>query len=201
MRPDWGSLRLAKLSPTQARFRGCAARPMGGGMLEFSRWLEGTSLSEWIRVTDWIIPFCQSVHIAAVAVVFGSVFMIDLRILGLAGRSQTLRETNRRFAPWFWGGLAVLLATGSVLVIGEPVRSLMTVSFRVKMILIVVGAIIGGAFIAAVQRRQISWGAAQSGSARLIGLLVLLLWITIIVLGRFIAWDPDIFGDLSPYPG
>jgi hypothetical protein len=33
------------------------------------------------------------------------------------------------------------------------------------------------------------------------GLLVLLLWVTIIILGRFIAWDPEIFGELSPYPG
>ena len=72
--------------------------------------------------------------------VMGSVLMIDLRILGWAGMDQTLRQTTSRFGPWLTGSLWLLLATGILMVVGEPVRELVTFSFWLKMALVAVGA-------------------------------------------------------------
>ena len=83
----------------------------------------------------WVIPTIQSIHIVGIGVVVASVFIVDLRILGWAGMDQTLRQTTNRFGPWLTGGLCVLLATGGLMVIGEPVRELVTVSFWLKMFL------------------------------------------------------------------
>jgi hypothetical protein len=66
----------------------------------------------------------QAVHIMAVAMVGSSVLMIDLRLLGLAERSQTLAEVAQRFVPWLWGGLVVLTLTAIPLIIAEPQRDL-----------------------------------------------------------------------------
>ena len=64
-----------------------------------------------IQTHEWIIPTVQSVHIVAIGIVLASVFMIDLRILGVAGRDQSLVDTTARFGPWLSGALGVLLVT------------------------------------------------------------------------------------------
>ncbi|PYS53370.1 MAG: hypothetical protein DMG13_12980, partial [Acidobacteria bacterium] len=91
----------------------------------FAEWLSQTSLSILIQTHNaWVIPTIQSIHIVAVGIVLSSVLMIDLRILGWAGHDQTLRETTNRFGPWLSWALLVLLTTGVLMVIGEPVREL-----------------------------------------------------------------------------
>src|SRR5215468_940426 len=89
---------------------------------EFADWLSHTSLSVLIQNhNSWMIPTIQSIHIVGIGVVLASVFMVDLRILGWAGTDQTLRQTTNRFAPWLTGALYLMLATGILMVIGEPV--------------------------------------------------------------------------------
>jgi hypothetical protein len=73
--------------------------------------------------------------------------MMDLRILGLAGKDQTLRQTTQRFGPWLMWSLVVLLVTGVLMVIGEPVRELVTFSFWLKMFLVAVGTIVAAIFL------------------------------------------------------
>ena len=91
-------------------------------MIHFTEWLSHTWLSLAIQTHEWIIPTIQSIHIVAIGVVLASVFMIDLRVLGWAGRDQSLLETTARFGPWLSGSLCVLLATGIFMIIGEPGR-------------------------------------------------------------------------------
>jgi len=91
-------------------------------LTSFAEWLSQTSISLVIQTHEWIIPTIQSIHIVAIGLVVVSVFMIDLRILGWAGRDQSLIETTGRFGPWLTAALCVLLATGVVMIIGEPAR-------------------------------------------------------------------------------
>ena len=79
-------------------------------MNQFAEWLSRTYLSVLIQNhNSWVIPTIQSIHIVGIGVVLASVFMIDLRVLGLAGRDQSLTETTGRFGPWLTGALCVLL--------------------------------------------------------------------------------------------
>ena len=114
---------------------------------QFAEWLSTTSPSVFIQNHNgWVIPTIQSIHIIGIAAVFGSVFMIYLRILGWAGMDQTLRQTTSRFGPWLTGGLWLMLATGILMVIGEPVRELVTFSFWLKMFLVAVSTVIATRF-------------------------------------------------------
>ena len=93
-------------------------------MTQFAQWLSQTSFSLAIQTHEWVIPTVQSIHIVAIGVVLTSVFMIDLRVLGYAGRDQTLVQTTARFGPWLSWALVVLLVTGGLMVIGEPMRAI-----------------------------------------------------------------------------
>ena len=151
-------------------------------MTPFANWLAATSASVWIASHDWVIPTVQSIHIAAIAIALVSVFMIGFRVLGWTGSDQTPAETMERFWPWLAGALVVLLATGALMVVGEPARELLAFSFWLKMCLVVIGT-------------AMTWWMGRS-QAKALTLVTLLVWVGIIFLGRLIAYD-HIWGSWS----
>ncbi len=156
----------------------------------FCVWLAATPLSVMIGSTRWVVPMVQTLHILAIAVVLSSVLMLELRVLELAGRSQSVMQAARRFLPWLLGGLAVLAMTGALLIVSEPQRSLVNSAFWTKMCLLAlaVTATLG------LQRAQWRIVASQEQpcpagvAARAIAVLTFFLWVAIVVAGRWIAY-------------
>jgi hypothetical protein len=147
----------------------------------------------------WVIPAIQSLHITGIGLVLGAVFLIVLRILGVAGMDQTLRQTVDRFGPWLTGSLWLLLATGALLIVGEPVRELVTFSFWLKMILVAISAIIAAIFQSSVRNHETKWEETlvRRNSIRWLSILTFVIWVSIIILGRLIAYD-HVWGAWSP---
>ena len=169
-------------------------------MKPFAEWLSTTAPSVFLQEHNtWAIPVIQSIHIVGIALVMGSVLMIDLRILGWAGTDQTLQQTSRRFGPWLTASLWLMLVTGILMVIGEPVRELVTFSFWFKMALVAIGTIIAALFRMNLRQQERQGDATRPHRASTRGLAIasLLIWFGVILLGRFIAYD-HIWGAWSP---
>jgi hypothetical protein len=166
---------------------------------QFALWLASTPPSVFIQEHNaWAIPAIQTVHIVGIALVMGSVLMIDLRILGLAWTEQTLRQTTGRFGPWLTGSLWLLLATGLLMVVGEPVRELVSFSFWLKMALVAIGALVAVSFQRALSRQERQWESrAAQPSIKLLAVVTFFVWIGVIFLGRLIAYD-HVWGSWSP---
>jgi uncharacterized membrane protein len=159
---------------------------------DFIHWLGATPLSLVIQKVFWIIPTVQTLHILAISVVLTSMAMFDLRLLGLAGTRSSIASLSRRFMPWVWGALIVLAASGSILIVGEPKRSLGNVSFLLKMCMLATAIIVTLGF-QAVLKRDLKSGSADLAQAHVIlakitGFLSLTLWVGIAVAGRLIAY-------------
>jgi len=146
-----------------------------------------------------VIPTIQSIHIIGIGVVLGSVFMICLRILGWAGSDQTLRQTTSRFGPWLTGGLCVLLGTGILMIVGEPVRELVTFSFWLKMFLVALSTLIAVGFQRTLRKNERRWEEVLVNrmSIKSLAILAFVIWACIIILGRLIAYD-HVWGSWSP---
>lgn len=155
---------------------------------ELATWLEGTALSQWIVTNFWAIPVIQVFHISALAALFGSALMINLKVLGIGGPATSYAETARRFVPWMNWGFVVLLLSGIGLIIGEPIRELPNPIFWIKMGLIAVTLPISLVFNARVAKAQAS--GALSASYKLGAVLLIVLWCAIIFGGRWIAYAP-----------
>jgi hypothetical protein len=167
---------------------------------EFALWLATTSPSVFIQEHNaWTIPAIQSVHIVGIALVMGSVLMIGLRILGWTWTDQTLQQTTRRFGPWLTGSLWLLLATGLLLIVGEPVRELVTFSFWLKMALVAAGALVAVTFQRTLRRHERQWedDLVHRASIKALAVFTFLIWVCIIFLGRLIAYD-HVWGSWSP---
>lgn len=155
-----------------------------------SEWLATTSLSLTIQNVTWIIPAVQTIHILCVAAVFSSVLMVDLRLLGITQRTLPVRQVTSRFLAWLWVFLVILLVTGSLLIIGEPERSLLNPAFFWKMAMLFT-VIVLTVVIAKPLRSDATFWEASAGRAiagRLIALASIALWSGVIFAGRWIAY-------------
>lgn len=156
----------------------------------FCNWLSSTFLSMAVQETAWIIPTVQTIHILSIAVLISSAVLLCFRLMGASGRDQPLDEMRRRTVPWMWRALGVLLLSGLILIVGEPQRSLMNPMFWTKMLLL--GAVVSCTLILQYALRNHSnvWrgSATRRNALRACGLLSLLLWVAIIVAGRWIAY-------------
>jgi hypothetical protein len=156
----------------------------------FCKWLEQTPLSDTIQNVSWIIPTVQSIHIFSIAIVISSVFMVDLRLLGVIGRRYPTDTYIRRFLPWIWITLVVLLCSGSILIIGEPSRSLENPSFQLKMILLILAMTVTATLHRPIGPHPGFWESTDRRRvmATILAVLSLCLWIGIIFAGRWIAY-------------
>lgn len=158
-------------------------------MLEFATWLSGTPVSRFIAHELWVIPSLQSVHILAIAALFSSSLLINLRLVGRADVGHAVAATASRFLPWIWIAFAVLATTGLLLVIGEPKRELVSAPFWIKMGLIAIGLGATLWFQRTVSSDPDRWDRpAEAGRARLYALGTLIVWIGVITAGRLIAY-------------
>src|SRR6187549_2718839 len=121
---------------------------MGDLLFYFTEWLRNTPLNDvalaisesaptiWIGEHFWAIPIFQITHIMAISASFASILMINARMLRLAG-SSTLEDTTARYLRVIWWALLVLVLSGILMIIGEPIREFINGVFWTKMILFV----------------------------------------------------------------
>jgi hypothetical protein len=159
-------------------------------MQGFAQWLADGALSQWLQRALWPIILLQTLHILAIAMVLSSVAMVELRVLGLAS-GQSMTRTAQRFLPWIWTGLGVLAASGIVLVIAEPKRTLdNNPAFQLKMLMLAIAIAMTVAFQISLRRNAGRWDTKASAGKTLgaLAVLTLMLWLAIAVAGRWIAY-------------
>jgi hypothetical protein len=152
----------------------------------FCSWLDQSALSQTIQTTAWIVPTVQTIHILSVAMVVASALMIDFRLIGAFAVDQPLKRVSQRFLPLVWWPLLILLATGAIMIIGEPARSLKSPIFQLKM-----GLLAAAIAVTGMLGRGMTSGTLATGSrcrAWLTAIPSIMLWVGIIFAGRWIAY-------------
>jgi hypothetical protein len=136
------------------------------------------------------VPISQSFHIISVCVLFTAALLINMRLIGATNTGRTVSQLTDTLVPWMWGALGVLLLTGALQTIIEPVRQFVTPMFWFKMILIVVVVAMTAVFTGKVRANASRWDAAglRPAGARGFAIASTLLWIAIIVCGRFVGY-------------
>jgi hypothetical protein len=132
-------------------------------------------------------PIVQTVHLLGIAVIMSSVVLLDLRILGLALPSQDVQELTRRVMPWVWWTLPVMLLSGLPFVLARPQRYLTNPVFGLKFALLLPSVALAALLHIKGARNPDSRG------TKLIAVLSLLLWIAVVLAGRWIAYVDYLF--------
>jgi hypothetical protein len=150
-------------------------------------WLENTPVGHLVHETVWGYPIILSGHAVGMAVLVGIVLMINFRVLGLASRvPMAALRPMFRFAMI---GLVINVISGTMLFMASANSFFASNPFRVKIILLVIGAILlakmpGRLF----DRHGVVQANAFDTGAKLLAVIGIPVWLGVIVAGRLIAY-------------
>jgi len=158
--------------------------------LTFCQWIETTSLSIAIREGALYYPILGAFHLLAIAWFGGMVLIGDLAVLGIGLRQESTAEILSQFRRWKWVGFAVVAVSGGLLWWAEPVVCYKSVSFSVKMVLLLLVGL-NSLVLRRKTYRNLAAGdqsAVHSRGPRLEACASMLLWLGLIFTGRGIAF-------------
>lgn len=152
--------------------------------------IANSELSRSLQDALWVVPVSQSIHIIALSVLFATMLMISLRLLGIGSAGRSVSQLANSSLPWMWRALLVLLLTGLLQTIIEPVRQFITPIFWIKMLLVAVLALLTRWFSGTVRANAALWDspATRPAQARAFAIASIIGWSTVIVFGRFIGY-------------
>jgi hypothetical protein len=165
------------------------------------RWVEQTAIATAVREGSWLYPAVETVHILGVATLFGSISLLDLRLLGVS-RALPLEPLARHALAVVRAAFAVQVASGSLLFAANAAALMVNPAFRTKMVLVVLGALNALLFHLGPMGHLLgAHGVASPGegagagaglpvpvATKAMAAVSLCLWTAVVVLGRLIAY-------------
>jgi hypothetical protein len=157
---------------------------------DFLSWLAQTEISVFIRESAWAFPTIESVHVIAIALVVGTIAIVDLRLVGLASASRSYTELSREVLPWTWGAFAVAATMGTLMFVSQPVGYFHNAAFRIKMLLLTLAGVNMLVFQLITCRSVARWdrAAAVPLAGRIAAALSLAFWLAIVFFGRRVGF-------------
>jgi hypothetical protein len=153
----------------------------------FLEWVQTTPLA--VVVGESWFPWVESAHVVFLAVVVGSILMVDARLMGFGARHLLFTELSRRLLPWTWGAFAGAAITGGLMFIANAVTYSGNVPFLIKISLLV-GAGLNMLFFHLITYRSVSqWNSSRPVlAARIAGFVSSLIWVSVVTAGRWIGF-------------
>lgn len=154
------------------------------------RALQETSAATSLREDASLFPWIEAVHVLALSVVIGSVAIIELRLLGLAGLKRPVTRVLADLLPCAWVSFAVALSTGFALFASNAITYAHNAYFLGKVALLIGVGLNALFFHAAVERSIQRWDTAARTPlpARVSGLLSLAGWLGVVLCGRWVGF-------------
>jgi hypothetical protein len=133
----------------------------------------------------------EGTHLIALMLFAGTIFVVDLRLLGLTFRRTPVSVVSDRVLPLTVFGFVLVVVTGVALFYAKPLVYYHNIWFRLKLIMLAVALLNIVIFHSQIQKNQAAWDALPKPPAgvRTAAALSLTAWIVVITLGRLIAYD------------
>src|SRR5690348_2691331 len=74
--------------------------------------IEASAIGEWMRSNLLAMPFVNAAHVLCVTLVFGTVLVVDLRLLGLLDRGRAVTGISREMLRLTWVAFAGAAVSG-----------------------------------------------------------------------------------------
>lgn len=156
--------------------------------------LSQSAIATYIAEDPVAFPWIETGHVITLVIVFGSILLVDLRLMGLASRDYSVAGLTRTILPITWIAFIGAVITGSLLFLSNPYGYFDNTMFRVKLCLLLLAGVNMAVFHLFTQRRMTldEAGLVPTG-ARLAGFVSVALWIGIIACGRWIGFTMSPF--------
>lgn len=153
---------------------------------------DSLSWSEALHSSLNLWNIIEGTHVLTIMLFAGTIWIVDLRMMGVAFRNIPFSRINDRVLPITIAAFAAMIITGLISFFGrDPLLYYHDVWFRLKMTFLVIASINIFWFHYMVQKGQADWDSAPMPPTRVrvSGLISMACWALIIIFGRFIAYD------------
>jgi hypothetical protein len=162
----------------------------GGGPLGA---LEASGLGRAMREWLWLYPSVEIVHIVGIGLLFGSIAVLDLRLLGFS-RSISVKRLAGHILPWTAASFLLIVPSGLMMFTAHASDFISSPVFVTKMCLIMAAGINAALFHAVTFPSVGVWDSDEMRklppppSVRIAAAASLLIWIGVIACGRLLAY-------------
>lgn len=159
----------------------------------FTAPIENSAIGTVMRESAIAFPIVESFHVLALVLVVGSIMLVDLRLLGVAGRTQPFSRLAGDLLPWTWVAFLCAVVTGSLLFSGQAGTYANNTMFKLKLVVLALAGLNMAGFHVFAARTLTNWddAAKTPWAAKLSGALSMVFWISIVALGRWIGFTAD----------
>jgi len=162
-------------------------------MYEFLGKIQDLGLSQAVRGDlgfEWLFPIVETFHVIFLALVFGSIAMVDMRLLGLTSRDSLVSRLSREVLPWTWIAFILAAMSGTMLFMSKAQSYFYNREFDLKFLFMFLAGINMMVFHFGIYRKVGSWDSTfpTPNGARVAGAVSLVCWSLVIVFGRWIGF-------------
>lgn len=156
--------------------------------------LQATTVAGYIRGDspggEWAFPIIETLHVMALACVYGTIVMVDLRMLGITSRSERMSRLSAEVLPWTWTAFICAAITGSLLFISKAEAYWGNFEFRSKFLCLALAGLNMAIYQLGLHRRVSQWDLTLPPplAARVAGALSISLWTAVVFFGRWIGF-------------
>lgn len=151
--------------------------------------IEASALGIAMRESLWLEPAARVMHLLGLALLFGSITVLDLRLLGLS-RAIPVRRLAAHVLPWTAGSFLLIVPSGLAMFVAHAGEVISNPVFLLKMGLILAAGTNAAVFHSGAFRGAADWdiGRRPPAAARIAAILSLALWTSVIACGRLLAY-------------
>lgn len=152
--------------------------------------IEATAVGEWLRTSVKAMPFVEALHVLAAATVFGTVLVVDLRLLGALDAHRPFTRVSHELMRWTWTAFVVAALTGAAMFAANAVTYYHNTAFKLKLVALLAAGLNMGVFEGLTAKTATAWNdaARTPSAARTAAALSILIWVTVIFLARWIGF-------------
>lgn len=152
--------------------------------------VQDSGVGNWMRMSVKAMPIVESIHVLAAATVFGTIFIVDLRLLGLPGTRRSFRLVSEEMLKLTWTAFVFAVITGGLMFAANAQTYVANTAFRFKMLALLAAGINMAIFQNVTFRTVTGWdkNSPTPTAARIAGLLSILLWVAVIFFARWIGF-------------
>lgn len=159
-------------------------------LLDVLNWVQNTGWATGIKESSLLFPIIEGSHIMALSFSVGMIMILDMRLLRISFRSETVSSIMEQLMPFTLAGFAIEMLTGVLLFLTQAVKAYGNPFFRIKMILLVLAGINALYYQVKYYPKMAEWDrTATPVGVRIVAVMSLVLWAGVIACGRTMAYE------------
>lgn len=159
-------------------------------LLDLLNWVQNTGWATGIKESSLLFPIIEGSHIMALSFSVGLIMILDMRLLRISFRSETVSSIMAQLMPFTLAGFAIEMLTGVLLFLTQAVKAYGNPFFRIKMILLVLAGINALYYQIKFYPKMAEWDrTATPVGVRIVAVMSLVLWAGVIACGRTMAYE------------